>query len=298
MPLQQHPLSAAFPAMPPADFDALKADVAAHGQIEPGFLYDGMVLDGWHRYRACEAAGIEFEAVEFTGDPVAFVISRNAHRRHLNASQRAAAIVACAHWRQGAGRPAHVEPEIRNPVPNLMTEAEMASAAGVTDRTIRQAKEAERAGLGEAVRDGVLSAKRAAEIAKLPEPEREAAINEPAAKPARKKPEPAAEVEELQREKEEMRAQRDELAANLAQTVEDNESLAQMFEADDKLAEANRQIEQLRAENRVLRERLNGVMNEKNEAVRMAKSWQRKAEQAEKALAAIQPGATDDRAAA
>jgi hypothetical protein len=53
-------------------------------------LLDGMVLDGWHRYLACAKAGVEFKAMNFDGaDPVAFVISRNLHRRHLTPSQRA-----------------------------------------------------------------------------------------------------------------------------------------------------------------------------------------------------------------
>ena len=45
----------------------------------------------------------------------------------------------------------------------------------------------------------------------------------------------------------------------------------------------------LRAEVTGLRERVNGLMNEKNEAIRLSKSWQRRAEKAEKAL---QAGAT------
>ena len=57
--LQQHPLSAAYPKMDPKDFDALVADIAAHGQLHDCVTLDGMVLDGMTRYRACLAAGIE-----------------------------------------------------------------------------------------------------------------------------------------------------------------------------------------------------------------------------------------------
>ena len=55
---EQHPLSAAFPAMPEVDLEALAEDIKAHGQREPGLLHEGMVLDGWHRYLACEKAGV------------------------------------------------------------------------------------------------------------------------------------------------------------------------------------------------------------------------------------------------
>jgi hypothetical protein len=90
--LTQHPLSAAFPAMPEQELEALALDIEKHGQREPGVLFEGMVLDGWHRYLGCQKAGVEFRAVEFDGDdPVGFVISKNLHRRHMTASQRAAA---------------------------------------------------------------------------------------------------------------------------------------------------------------------------------------------------------------
>jgi hypothetical protein len=50
------PLSAAFPSMPEKEIEALTLDIEAHGQREPGVLLDGMVLDGWHRYLACDTA--------------------------------------------------------------------------------------------------------------------------------------------------------------------------------------------------------------------------------------------------
>lgn len=175
MSLQQHPLSAAFPSMPESELGALALDIEAHGQREPGVMFQGMVLDGWHRYRACEQAGVEFKAVEFDGaDPVAFVISRNLHRRHLTASQRAAAVVSATNWRPSGvttGRAAAAA---------TLSNKQLAEKAEVGERTIRQAKVAETAGLGDAVRDGKVSAERAAEISKLPKAKREKALNEPA----------------------------------------------------------------------------------------------------------------------
>lgn len=97
----QHPLSRAFPSMNDADFQALKDDISNNGQREPVIIFEDMVLDGWHRYRACSELGIKFTQFKFdaTNDPVAFVESANLHRRHLTASQRAAAVVACRAWR-------------------------------------------------------------------------------------------------------------------------------------------------------------------------------------------------------
>lgn len=170
MDLQQHPLSAAFPSMPDGELGALAIDIEAHGQREPGVLYEGMVLDGWHRYLACRKVGREFKAVELNGeDPIAFVLSRNLHRRHLTASQRAAAVVAAHNWKP-LGSNQHGVGEGRNPVPTL-TEKQMAEEAEVTTRTIRQAKAAHEAGLGDAVRDGMLSVKEAAQVATGKTPE-------------------------------------------------------------------------------------------------------------------------------
>lgn len=153
----QHPLSAAFPAMSEDDLAALATDIAAHGQREPGVLYEDQVLDGWHRHQACERAGVEFVAVEYTGsDPVAFVISRNAHRRHLTASQRAAAVVMCAEWK----------PRGKSAPGADLSAKQMAEAAQVGTRTIEQAKAAVRAGLGGAVRDGMMSVRAAEAVAK------------------------------------------------------------------------------------------------------------------------------------
>lgn len=200
MKLQQHPLSAAYPAMPQDEFDALCADVKAHGQVERGMLLDGMVLDGWHRYQACEAAGIAFAADELseTTDPVAFVRSKNRHRRHLTASQYAAIEIKLHEWRTRGG-------DQSAPGALRSTDAEIAAAAGVSERTVEQAKAAERAGLGDAVRQGKVSAKRAAEIAKLPEPERQAAVNEPAERVAPKQAAPKlASVDRLQGQVEEL----------------------------------------------------------------------------------------------
>src|SRR5258708_2140914 len=96
---EPHPLCALFPPMTGAEYAALKADIEAHGQRLPIVIHEGAILDGAHRYRVCMEIGVEPAIVEFAGgDPVAFVLSANLHRRHLTAGQHAAIVASAQDW--------------------------------------------------------------------------------------------------------------------------------------------------------------------------------------------------------
>lgn len=70
---------------------ALAEDIKQNGQREPIALYEGKLLDGRRRLRACELAGVEPTTKQVTEDPVAYVISLNLHRRQLTKSEAAMA---------------------------------------------------------------------------------------------------------------------------------------------------------------------------------------------------------------
>ena len=67
-----------------------------NGVREPISLYNGQIIDGRNRYRACCDLGITPPTREWDGNgsPVNFVVSANLHRRHLTTSQKAAVSVA------------------------------------------------------------------------------------------------------------------------------------------------------------------------------------------------------------
>lgn len=91
-----HPAADIFPLMDEAAFALLKADIAEHGLLDSITVFDGQIIDGRNRYRACTELGISsfYDPLEECSDPIAFVLSRNLHRRHLTTSQRAAVAVA------------------------------------------------------------------------------------------------------------------------------------------------------------------------------------------------------------
>ena len=92
MSLTVHPVSHLFPPMTDAEFNALKSDIETNGQREPITLWRGQVVDGLHRYKACELLGREPLTKEWVGEEgqlVGLVVSLNLTRRHLNESQRA-----------------------------------------------------------------------------------------------------------------------------------------------------------------------------------------------------------------
>ncbi len=164
--MKPHQLCSAFPPMSDADFASLSEDIKANGLRDPITLYEGMVLDGWHRFQACAELAIEPRFAQFTnGDPASFVLSKNLHRRHLSASQRAVAVASCREW-QPLG--------VVRKVADHSTEQSMAKEANVSPRTISDAKTAIKTGQKDDVLSGKISVSKAAEKAKPkvdPEPE-------------------------------------------------------------------------------------------------------------------------------
>lgn len=102
---EPHELSLAFPDMAPDQYRRLADDIKAHGLHHPIVLFDGAILDGRHRYRACVEVGVEPRFTTFDGtDPVAYVTSENAARRHLTPSQIAYAVAAMKPYEERKAR--------------------------------------------------------------------------------------------------------------------------------------------------------------------------------------------------
>ena len=192
--LKQHPLSAAFPAMHAVEYQVLADSIGNIGVQNPITLLNGMVIDGWHRYRAATEAGMDCPSVELGEvDPKDFVMAQNKARRHISQAQLAMATTAVYDWTP-VGNPAFAQSGTECPIGK--TNSELAEISGVGERTIKQAKSVQTHAareVVEAVKRGEVGLPKAAAIAKLPLDEQAAALHKPAPKPA--KPTPVVEPE-------------------------------------------------------------------------------------------------------
>lgn len=134
--LEPHPYADLLPRMSDSEFEELKADVLAHGLAVPVMLFDGKILDGRHRHRACVETGAAFRTEIFEGDDaaaLAFVVSHNLKRRHLNESQRALVAAELATLTKGGDRSANVHSA-------TPTADEAAKKLNVSRRSVMSAK--------------------------------------------------------------------------------------------------------------------------------------------------------------
>lgn len=92
--MKPHPIADIFPLMSEPELKDLAEDIKANGLREPITIFEGKILDGRNRFRACEMVGVKPRMEEFrNGSPTAFVISLNLQRRHLTDSQKVAVAV-------------------------------------------------------------------------------------------------------------------------------------------------------------------------------------------------------------
>jgi len=153
MNLKIHPLAHCLPSMPDDQYEAFKEDIAGLGVLEPITLLDGMILDGRHRYRACQELGIECPTRTVSDvSPNDLVRSMNLYRRHLTGSQRAMVAASLlepfeqeAKERQDATIPEKGQKGFKSNVreifpPHTKATDRAGEALGVSGRSVRDAK--------------------------------------------------------------------------------------------------------------------------------------------------------------
>jgi hypothetical protein len=185
-----HPLATIFPPITGAEFEAFADDIAANGLRNPIVMLDGGILDGRNRAHACHLRGVPLRTVEYDGDdPLAFILSENLHRRHMNEAQRS--LIAAKLATRSAGNPGtddKVAP----------TRAQAAALLNVTEGNVEHARRVVKRGvpeLVEKVERGEIKTRTAAKIAaKPPEDQRRALEAGQIAEPPRPASEPEPQV--------------------------------------------------------------------------------------------------------
>lgn len=138
-----------------------------------------------------------------------------------------------------------------------------AAQSGVSEKTQRQADKVAKSDpdLAKAVANGEISLADAVDQ-----------INHSPPKPPKQKRLSEEESAALLAENEQLREAAESVTKDAREAIEDNENMARIFDADDRLAAAMKEIERQKAEIRTLRERLNGKMNECAELNRLLKA--------------------------
>lgn len=154
--------------MQASEYQALLDSINEIGVQNAITLFEGQVIDGWHRYKAATELGMACPTVEMGDvDPRDFAKSQGA-RRNITASQNALAITAIYAWAP-VGKPVKPNMEVTSTL--AKTNAELAAIAGVSTKTIQQAKAVQASGVQavqDAVKTGIVSVETAAAVAKLP----------------------------------------------------------------------------------------------------------------------------------
>jgi N6-adenosine-specific RNA methylase IME4/ParB-like chromosome segregation protein Spo0J len=173
-----HPLAAIVPLLDGEAFNTLVADIRAKGLLQPITLHEGAILDGRNRLRACKAAGIEPRFVDYQGnDSLAFVISMNVTRRHLDESQRSLIASRLANMRQGERTDLQPSANLRK-----VSQAEAAKRLNVSERSVTSAALVENKAspdLVHAVEQGKIAINLAAKLATASEAVQRQAAAEP-----------------------------------------------------------------------------------------------------------------------
>jgi hypothetical protein len=272
MKYERHAYSEVFGDMDDESFKALVDDIDINGLKEKIAVFEGKIMDGWHRYKACLELGLEkIPMFEWEGsDPVGYVISRNHHRRHSTPSQRGITITELIDLSKKHGRP----PKFLEKSGNFTTFSldQAAAMAEVSKSTIQQAKKTSAKGIPEvkqAVMKGEISVSEAAKIVdQKPEDQKkslEKRKNKPKAEKKASDTVPMNVYKELQSAYDEMVSNYDAMAVEL-----------QALDA----YKDNRQVEEMRKmliQIDSLKKLNDDLMNKNVELVKQVNYWKKKA---------------------
>jgi ParB-like chromosome segregation protein Spo0J len=167
MEYQPHKIASYYPKLGKEEYKALRTSIKTHGLLNDITLFEGAILDGTNRYRACIDEGVEprFKPLPEGIDPVDYVIAANETRRHLSREQLVVIGARLAKVTRGGNR------KSGQPIEN--TVAKVAEKLKVSKSGIKRAQKVLKKGapeLVEALEKSELTVHEADEISSLPAP--------------------------------------------------------------------------------------------------------------------------------
>ncbi len=188
MDYEYHEAADMFPLMKGQPFTDLVESIKQRGLEVPIELFDGKIIDGRNRCRACVEAEVEPDFVEVTpDDPWGYVIALNLKRRHLDESQRAMVGARIkGHYVEAAKERQKRKPKdesVPDNCPEQNDQGEARDKAGeavnVSGKSVDRAEKVIEKGsvaLQNAVESGEVAVSTAAKLAELPKAEQTAAV--------------------------------------------------------------------------------------------------------------------------
>lgn len=193
-----HEICDLIPGMSGAQYQVLRDDIKERGLINEIVLYEGAILDGKHRHRACVDLGIEPRFREYEGtDPAGFVFSINVAHRHLEKGQLAMAgaklksyYAAKAKARQSdAGKERHGQlVETLPQADSGKARDQAALKVGVSGRSVDMAEHIIKKGVPKLIKmveEGEISLNKGLSIASMPKARQERVVAMPSGKSIR-----------------------------------------------------------------------------------------------------------------
>jgi ParB-like chromosome segregation protein Spo0J len=159
MKLAIHPLNEALiPPYPAKRFEELVEDIKVNGLLYPILLYEGKIINGRHRYKACLMADVKPKTIVFKGDPIKLIVSSIIHR-DLTTGQRAAVADKIAALLQGQHMSVLSTDKTHRVVRETKTMEEAAKEIGVSVVAVSRFREIKKASpeLAEKVSKGTIS---------------------------------------------------------------------------------------------------------------------------------------------
>ena len=169
---ESHEIADCWPMIEPDKFGELCDDIAENGLLNSIVLYEGKILDGRNRYKACVEAGVEPTFTEYEGDdPTGHAISLNNMRRDLNPSQRAMVAEKLANLCSGVGKGQGKCSDLSTSEVSQSDAAKKMEVSRTLVQKARRVKSGADEGIASMVEDGDLSLEAAEHLMSLTEDE-------------------------------------------------------------------------------------------------------------------------------